>query len=109
GRRLGDIHQLLQRTARPWHYHRPGIHSAMAIDALLERDFRQEIVDTDYEGLVDHAIDGDFPRPYAQFLGFRGNPLGPAEFIGVIVVDIISLIGDGAPGILKSGIVWRWI
>jgi hypothetical protein len=76
----------------------------MAIDALLERDLLQEIVDADRDGLVDLAIDGDLPRADAQLLGFRRDPLGCAEFIEIIVVCIVFLIGDGAPGIPVGGI-----
>src|SRR5215469_15277969 len=68
----------------------------MAIEALLERDLLEEIVDTELLLLFDHAVDLDRPGPKLQRLRGAGNVLGRTELVEIVVVGVDFLVGDGS-------------
>ncbi len=92
--RTREIDQLLEREPGPGDRHAPGLHAAVAIGALLQRQFADEIVDADLERFLHHAVDCHRPRPNWQHLRLVGDVLAGAEFVEIVVVAVDRLVGD---------------
>ena len=60
----------------------------MAIEPLFELHFFQQIIDGNFEGLFDQAVDGNFPWPCLQRVHAREDALVHAEFVKIIILAV---------------------
>ncbi len=85
-RRLDTPDQVCEREAVPGDDHGPRLDAAHPIDALLEREPAEQVVDADRLGPVHLALDRDGPGPRPQRSGqARWILLGRAELVEVVV------------------------
>jgi hypothetical protein len=66
----------------------------VAVEALLQRHLRQQVVDRDGHRLLDHALDGDAPRPHLQLFGLADDVLAGPELVEVVVSGRQPLVAD---------------
>jgi hypothetical protein len=86
GIRLEPLQHIGQRKAVPGHDDAPGFDTAMPVDALLDRERLQQIVDADEARRIAFAVHPKCPRPRAQRAGIaRGIFLAGAELVVVVV------------------------
>ncbi len=102
--RLCHVDQMAKGEAGPRHDHRPGLHTAVAIDPLLKLHLFQQIIDGDGHLLFDFAVDLDLPRPDLESLRGRRDRLGGAELIEIIVGRVDFLGRHRPSGILERRI-----
>jgi len=71
-------------TAPQRHRHYPCFDAAAAVEALLQRDLFQQIVDADLEFFLDHTIDQNLPETDMDPLDATRDFLVGAELVAVV-------------------------
>src|SRR2546428_2994412 len=93
-RGLGALEYHRQRVADPRDDHRPRLHAAQRVDALLERRGLEELVDVEALWLGHEPVDDDRPRPGTEGVAApRGIALVGAELVEVVVGGRALVLG----------------
>src|SRR5262249_57503638 len=84
--RLGTLDHIRKREANPGDHHRPTLDAAMAINALLEREGLDEIIERIIGRLVDETVNLQGPGFSGEGMGIlAGVAFTGAKFVIVVV------------------------
>ena len=101
---LDELEQAAQRNAHPRDHHRPALHAAHPVDALLGRHQLQQLVDAEAARLVHQALDAQRPRRGLEPVDvFGGVALVGAELVEIVVGGHRAAAGGGFGGAQRAG------
>src|SRR2546426_7415806 len=84
-RRLDPTEEIAEGEAEPGDDHRPGLDAAHAVDALLEREPAEQLVQVDDLWFLHLAVDAHSPGPGPQ----RARQLGRVALVGAELVEVV--------------------
>jgi hypothetical protein len=92
--RLVVLHHVGKRNSDPRDHHRPGFDATHPVDALLEVERFDEVVEMERAGLLGMTVDRDAPGPWLEILRVLGRViLGRAEFPEIVVSGYVVEAG----------------
>src|SRR5207253_7097192 len=90
-----QVNERLDGEPGPWHRHRPGFNTAVAVESLFQGHAADQIVDVNRSWLLDQSCDLDLPGPGLEGFDQTAHALlVRAELVEVVVASSHRFISE---------------